>query len=459
MTSLNTFEMKERLRKILDIECGLRYMYSTLELSSSFSQKILLEKPIMTSASEIEKYYNGIYEVVELLTANNHFKEISGKLNIYLAHLKDIRNSMIRISEGTIADDIELFEIKSLVNINQKIQDLLSGFGIKAISLPELDDLQRKLDPDNTGVNSFYIYDSYDCELARLRAEIKSEPIYNDELNYRCSLIEHRIRKELSQFIKERYELLKQSYENLTSLDILIGKSNQILSGGLTIPKISQEVMVINGMFNPEVSAILMKEGKEYQKTQITLEQGVPTLVTGSNMGGKSLTIKTLALCQYLFQFGFGIPADSALLFPVQEILISTGDQEDYKKGLSSFAAEMVHIDKVIKKIKSGIVCLTLIDEPARTTNPTEGAALASALLKILSKSKGFSVMTSHYTIANTNCNRVRVLGFTNGTMDYSLIPDDGIDTPAEAINIAESLSIDQEWIQIAKQEITNTNI
>ncbi len=459
MTSLNTIEMKERFRKILDIECGLRYMYSTLELSSSFSQKMLLEKPIMTSASEIERYYYGIYEIVELLTSNNHFKEISRKLNIYLAHLKDIRNSLIRISEGTIADDIELFEIKSLVITNKKIQDLISGFNLKAISLPELGDLQRKLDPDNTGVNSFYIYDSYDCELGRLRAEIKSKPTYNDELNYRCSLIEHRIRKELSQFIKERYELLKQSYENLTSLDILIGKSNQILSEGLTIPKISQEVMVINGMFNPEVSAILMKEGKEYQKTQITLEQGVPTLVTGSNMGGKSLTIKTLALCQYLFQFGFGIPADSALLFPVQEILISTGDKEDYKRGLSSFAAEMVYIDKIIKKIKSGIVCLTLIDEPARTTNPTEGAALASSLLKILSKSKGFSVMTSHYTISNANCNRVRVLGFSNGTMDYSLIPDDGKDTPAEAINIAESLSIDQEWIQIAKKEITNTNI
>lgn len=159
-------------------------------------------------------------------------------------------------------------------------------------------------------------------------------------------------------------------------------------------------------------------------------------------------------MCQYLFQFGFGIPTNSATIMPVQEIHLSFGDDEDYKKGLSSFAAEMKRIDSMIKRVNEGYCILSLIDEPARTTNPAEGRALASALLEILTGSKSISVVTTHYTIDNDKCDRLRVKGFINGQMDYSLILDNIKETPAEALNIAESLGVNSLWLELARKEL-----
>lgn len=59
--------------------------------------------------------------------------------------------------------------------------------------------------------------------------------------------------------------------------------------------------------------------------------------------------------------------------------------------------------------------------------------------------------MTSHYTISDNKCDRLRVKGFYNGKMDYTLVIDSGTKTPAEALIIAESLDADKEWIELAR--------
>lgn len=70
----------------------------------------------------------------------------------------------------------------------------------------------------------------------------------------------------------------------------------------------------------------------------------------------------------------------------VDEILYSSGDGEDMRRGLSSFGAEMIRLNEIIKIAKSDTQVLAIIDEPARTTNPEEGYALVSGLVKILER-------------------------------------------------------------------------
>ena len=133
------------------------------------------------------------------------------------------------------------------------------------------------------------------------------------------------------------------------------------------------------------------------------------------------------------------------------EIYFCIGDEQSVEKGLSSFAAEMKNIDAVIKASRENKRLMALIDEPARTTNPTEGAALVTALLKVLAD-KGMSlVMTTHYDIEPGSAYCLRVKGFDNGLMNYSLVEVNGGDVPHEALNIAQSLGIDSEWINTAR--------
>lgn len=446
--------MAVRFKRILDIPCGIRYMYSTLNLYSSLSSTMLLESKMETDIDKISQLYSNLSEFKSLMKQGGELFILKDKIAIQLSHLKDIRNSLKRIAEGSVADDIELFEIKSLALINQQIRALLKEITINAITLPDLEHLLNLLDPDGNRITSFYIYDSYSDELKKLRDRLKLENSYNEEILYQCSIIEEKIRKKLSNEIKNEYIKLEDSLVNLAQLDILMAKALQLYTLNLSIPEISNSITMYKGMFNPEVANILSKENREYQDTKITVKLGKPLLITGSNMGGKSLTLKTLALCQYLFQFGFGIPTNSATIMPVQEIHLSFGDDEDYKKGLSSFAAEMKRIDSMIKRVNEGYCILSLIDEPARTTNPAEGRALASALLEILTGSKSISVVTTHYTIDNDKCDRLRVKGFINGQMDYSLILDNIKETPAEALNIAESLGVNSLWLDLARKEL-----
>jgi dsDNA-specific endonuclease/ATPase MutS2 len=133
------------------------------------------------------------------------------------------------------------------------------------------------------------------------------------------------------------------------------------------------------------------------------------------------------------------------------EIYFCIGDEQSVEKGLSSFAAEMKNIDAVIKASRENRKLLALIDEPARTTNPTEGAALVTALLRVLADKDMSLVMTTHYDIEPGSARCLRVKGFENGEMDYQLIEVQHGEVPHEALNIAQSLGIDSEWINTAR--------
>jgi len=185
-------------------------------------------------------------------------------------------------------------------------------------------------------------------------------------------------------------------------------------------------------------------------------------------MSGKSVLLKTVALSQFMFQFGFFVPTQNAEIILVEEILLNIGDNQDELNGLSSFAVEILNINKIISHAKSGKKILALIDEPARTTNPDEGKAIANAIVEILTELKVNSLICTHYSGIKAN-KKLRVKGLQNISdneninienindfMDYSLIQVDEEKAPAEAIRIAEILGADKDFIEKAKKEVNN---
>lgn len=445
-------------KSALEIDCGLRYMYETLEVISPCGRKMLLGSEMMTGKREIDYYYSKLNEI--------YYRDCTRIANKLMC-LKDIQNTLSRLAGGAVLDDIELFEVKYLAIVSGEVFQLLEELRIKSVRLPVLEEVVKILDPDGLNIPSFYVYDTYHPELKEIRRQMRLLQGAGEELSdeqrgrlavllQRNSDIELEVRGELSQKLIVFASDLALALRNLSFLDILIAKAEQMKRLGLCFPAVTEDGETFyNGMFNPAVKEIVVKQGREYVPVDISFERE-PVTIIGANMGGKSVALKCLALNQLLVQFGFGVAAHDCCVNLVEEVALCIGDEQSIVKGVSSFAGEMLAVDAVIRKIREGKAILALIDEPARTTNPVEGTALVEGLLEVIGKVRGGFVLTTHYNIGNESVKRYRVKGLRDGVMDYTLEVTQCGDVPHEAIAIAESLGIDPKWIECTKRNLNN---
>ena len=439
-----------QLKNVIESPCGLRYMLDQLELQSGFARRWLLDSSMMTDGEEIMASYDVLQRFATFVSQVD--KTHLDTLQFRLQGLKDIRTTIKNLSRNSTLDDIELFEVKHLAILSTDVARLLQEHGMAGVvSIPPLDEVISILDPDGMKIATFYIYDSYCAPLKDLRNQIRQHPEQLDDLLLQASELEEGVRKDLSRQLHPFATAIEQAQLALAQIDVNLAKALQIRQMGLTFPSLSGDgITRYQEMFHPQVKEALASWSREFQPVDIAFGLH-PTLITGANMGGKTVVLKTLTLCQLLYQFGFGIPAASAQIAVKDEIYFCIGDEQSVEKGLSSFAAEMKNIDAVIKASRENKKILALIDEPARTTNPTEGAALVSALLKVLATQGMSLVMTTHYDIEPGEARCLRVKGFVNGEMNYQLVEVQDGEVPHEALNIAESLGIDSEWISIAR--------
>ncbi len=445
-------------KSALDIDCGLRHMYETLDLMSPCGRKMLLGMQMMTTKRELDFYYRRLNEIYD-----KDCTKIANKLMC----IKDIHNTISRLESGAVLDDIELFEVKYLAIVSGEVLQLLEQQNILAVGLPLLGKVVELLDPDKLNIPSFYVYDSYSDELRNVRKQMRllqgnGEELPDDKkgelavLMQKNADLELEIRGVLSGKLRDFAGDLALALRNLSFLDILIAKAAQMKRMGLCFPVVVEDGETFyNGMFNPAVKDLLLEQGREYMPVDICFSRE-PVTIIGANMGGKSVVLKSLAVNQLLAQFGFGVAAHDCCVNLVDEVVLCIGDEQSIVKGVSSFAGEILAIDAVIKKVREGKSLLALIDEPARTTNPVEGTALVEGLLEVIGNVAGGFVLTTHYNISNDKVKRYRVKGLRDGKMDYTLEVTHGGDVPHEAVAIAESLGIDSKWIECTKRNLNN---
>ena len=438
-----------KFREIVDSPCGLRYCFDNLDLQSGLARRNLLEQEMMTSPEAIEESQASLKRFAALLGEEPRKVET---LQMKLQSLRDISGTLGSLEAGNILDDIELFEIKHLAMLGEEVSRLLAD----QIDVAGLDFEYEKvidlLDPEGQRMGTFYIYDAYSPELREARRALEAEP-ESDELKDAVMNIEDAVKQRLSGALSPFAGALRGVMNALSDIDLGIAKALQMKTMELIIPQCGSGTS-FKGMFNPEVSAILRSKGKSFQKVDFDYAVGSTSTVIGANMGGKTVAMKTLCLAQYLFQFGFAVPALEAVMTPYEKILFCIGDEQSQQKGLSSFAAEILRINNVIVVAEKGVKLLALIDEPARTTNPVEGSALVSALLKILSGKENLSlILTTHYRVEYSGqCWRVKGLqgGSAGLKMDYQLLKTSSNEVPHEALNIARELHVSDWWINEA---------
>jgi dsDNA-specific endonuclease/ATPase MutS2 len=436
------------VQQIMRESPGFRFMIEELKVLSPAGKKWLLQQPFMISENEIRAEL----ELVDKMISISEQADLSA-----LSQLRDIHGTLSNLAAGAILDDIDLFEIKHFAILSGQLRSAAGA----VLDIPELDDVVRILDPEEQGIPHFYIYSAYSPQLAEVRRLIKAGA---EELREKEWELEASIRQELTAQLRPRAGALQSALAALAHIDVLQAKARQIREMGLCKPGISKKETQYQGLFNPAVKAFLEKENKRYQPVDIALQEG-PVLVTGANMGGKTVLLKTLYLAQCLFQTGFFVPARTAAIAPVEEVFLSHGENQAEWNGLSSFAWEMTKVNRIIAGIREGKTILALIDELARTTSPEEGKAIVQATLDILQEKRVRSVVTTHYSGIENPCRKLRIKGLKTGQiegrirfeqlnelMDYSLVEAEPSGGSSEAFRIAEMLGVDAELIERARK-------
>lgn len=448
-------------------------MTERLNLCSSLGRRTLYELEWLHTREEVERELERVAEVLEIWERAGG-SGVMERLETHLMQVRDIRGTVMRTGGSGGLDDLELFELKSFALLAEEMRGLTEGW--KGVRIPVLREVVELLDPDGTQIPQFYVYDAYSAELAALRAEMRLRKQQGAEeaelvrLYERSVELEDGVREDLSRRLRGSYPALKEALEQVALLDIVVAKARQAKELGLVRPSFADEVTVFVGLEHPQVAERLKQEGRYYQRVDVALVRGA-TLITGANMAGKTVLLKSVALAQCLLQFGFYVPARRAEMVPVDEVVVCIGDEQDELSGLSSFAAEMLRIHEVVEKIRQGEKVLVLIDELARTTNPTEGRAIVNGVVGFLTEHGVTALVTTHYSGITAPCRRLRVKGFVEGKgqgqltrenisefIDYSLEEYKGGEVPREALRIAALLGVDEELLQKIESTV-NTDI
>jgi DNA mismatch repair protein MutS2 len=405
--------------------------------------------------------------------------------------IKDIRSSLRRCENGDIFDDVELYEIKYFSILLEELLRIYKGLNlhIDTVRFSSLCNLVSLLDPENRKIPTFYIYDGYSVRLGSIREEKRKieDKIYKETDPEKIKLLrnerldavileneeELNIRKALTLEVLEFLPSLTLNIKSLGRLDFLIAKCNLALRLNAVRPEVVDEMSIeLWDAFNPEVVHILEKSAKCFTPLSISLRSGT-TLITGANMGGKSVTLKTIVLNLLLNQMGFYVFCKAAKLSLLDFIHFISDDMQSISKGLSTFGAEIIKLKEAVEYAKRGNGFIGL-DEFARGTNPKEGFYLVKSLCSYLNKLTSISLISTHYDgVAEDDMAHYQVVGLKNVNfnslktkidlnkkysveiiqqhMDYRLERVSSSNAvPKDALNISILLGLDDDIIDIA---------
>ncbi len=437
---------------------ALQFVYKNLQLTSTLGRHYLLDLPFCTDADTLRAEFDLMEATAAIVHDDTHRTKLSHLRN-QLHQINDIRPTISVLESGQVLDDIQLFEIKKTAILTDAIAQDLAAIQCTLFPLEEMGEVVACLDPEHTHIPHFYIYSAYDPELAKWRERIQNAQSVQEaeEFRFQAQKVEDKVRAHLTEQLRPWGEAIARNLDTLAHLDLILAKVRLASDWHCCRPEVTDRTELVQ-LSNPEVAAALAEKGRRFQPIDIHFGRET-ILVTGANMAGKSVLLKTLALTQYLFQFGFYVPAQRASLCVVEEIITSIGDRQSELSGLSSFAVEILTIDKIIQEGRAGKRVLALVDELARTTNPEEGKVLVGNFIRLTTQLGITALVTTHYGGIEASCRRLRVKGLqlkegqviTAGNisdfMDYALVETDADEVPMEAFTIARLFGVDNELL------------
>ena len=207
-----------------------------------------------------------------------------------------------------------------------------------------------------------------------------------------------RILAELSAAVRARLGELEAYVGALGEIDWLFARAHAAVRMDATAPAIEPDGRVeLRAARHP---LLLAQAWRDPSRTVVPVDVEISRdrpllLITGPNAGGKTIALKTLALCALMAQVGCHVPAAEGSRLPVFERLYAIiGDEQSVAENLSTFSAFVKQIREVLAEADAR--SLVLVDELGAGTDPEEGAALARAILETLADRGALVVATTH---------------------------------------------------------------
>ena len=273
----------------------------------------------------------------------------------------------------------------------------------------------------------------------------------------RIEKIEYQLFVELRKFVSRNAERISETAEKIATIDVLLSFSKVANERGYTKPKITNNysIRIKNGK-HPVLEKFL-EEDFIPNDTELT-EENFILIVTGPNMGGKSVFLRQTALITVMAQIGSFVPAQRAEIGIVDRIFSRVGAADNLSKGLSTFMMEMVETANILHN--AGRKSLVILDEIGRGTSTYDGMSIAKAVVEYISRRIGAKTLfATHYhelTELEGKVRGVKNLHVTVEEIDGKIIFTHkvypGASEKSYGIHVAELAGIPKEVINRAKE-------
>lgn len=296
-------------------------------------------------------------------------------------------------------------------------------------------------------------------------ATVFIEPISVVEANNDIKVLKGQEREEINRILYELSveagnfgESIKNSYESAVELNLIFAKAH--LANKM---KAVKPIINTDGIIDLKQARHPLIDKDKVVPIDISLGEKYDTLViTGPNTGGKTVSIKTVGLLTLMTMCGMLIPAyQSSRISVFDKILVDIGDEQSIQQSLSTFSSHITNVANILKVADDS--SLVLIDELGAGTDPTEGAALAVAIIERLREKGAKICSTTHY--AELKAYALDTDGVINGCCEFdvnTLSPTYklliGVPGRSNAFAISLHIGIEEDVVNRAREIVGSDN-
>lgn len=266
-----------------------------------------------------------------------------------------------------------------------------------------------------------------------------------------------RLLKEVTRLIGEVSEKLKASLIAITYIDSVFARAKHSIEIIGAFPQIDDDKPLL---FSDARHPILIKKLGRQNTVPLNFEltNDKVVVITGPNAGGKTVVLKTIGILNLMVQSGLHVPVNPDSNFHIfKNILLDIGDQQSIEDDLSTFSSHLKNLNNIIEQADEN--SLVLLDEIGTGTDPTEGSALAAAILKkLLSKRATVFASTHHGSLKifayNLDGMQNAAMQFDHTNLSPTYVFKLGIPGSSYAFEIARRTGLSEEILNEAANYI-----